>query len=146
MRIVPMKREGSVSCLANKFGAKTTITEDGMKFDSKKEYKRYCELMLLERAGKISGLERQPKFELIPTQYEESTEVYKSGAKKGQPKPGYVIERSCTYVGDFAYWQDGKYIVEDVKGYQDPRSAAYAKFVIKRKLMLWVHGIQVKEV
>ena len=49
-------------------------------------------------------------------------------------------------MGDFAYWQDGKYIVEDVKGYQQANSPAYAKFVIKRKLMLWVHGIQVKEV
>lgn len=136
-----------MSCLGtNKFGAKQIITEDGLKFDSKKEHKRYCELKLLERAGKISGLVRQPKFELIPTQKEDSTECYKRGPNKGQPKPGYVIEKACTYVGDFAYWQDGKYIVEDVKGYQDPRSAAYAKFVIKRKLMLWVHGIQVKEV
>lgn len=136
-----------MSCLGtNKFGAKQIIAADGTRFDSKKEYKRYCELKLLERAGKISVLELQPRFELIPTQREKSTEVYKSGPNKGQPKPGYVIEKACTYVGDFAYWQDGKYIVEDVKGYQDPRSAAYAKFVIKRKLMLWVHGIQVKEV
>lgn len=131
-----------MSCLGtNKFGAKQTITVDGLKFDSKKEHKRYCELKLLERAGKISGLVRQPKFELIPTQHEPDTIGPRGGVRHGA-----VLERSCTYVGDFAYWQDGKYIVEDVKGYQDPSSASYAKFVIKRKLMLWVHGIQVKEV
>lgn len=131
-----------MSCLGtNKFGAKQTITADGQKFDSKKEHKRYCELKLLERAGKISGLVRQPRFELIPTQYEPDTIGPRGGVRKGA-----VLERSCTYVGDFAYWQDGEYIVEDVKGYQQANSPAYAKFVIKRKLMLWVHGIQVKEV
>lgn len=41
---------------------------------------------------------------------------------------------------------DGKTVVEDVKGYRDPSSAAYAKFVIKRKLMLERYGIQIQEV
>ncbi len=142
MRMPFTKREGSVSCLAmNKFGARKVTAPDGQKFDSQKEYRRWCELRLLERAGKISGLERQPKFELIPTQREPDTIGPRGGVRQGA-----VLEKSCTYVGDFAYWQDGKYIVEDVKGYQNPTSAAYAKFVIKRKLMLWVHGIQVKEV
>lgn len=42
--------------------------------------------------------------------------------------------------------QDGRLVVEDVKGYRDPQSAGYAKFVIKRKLMLERYGIKVKEV
>lgn len=123
----------------NKFGAKKVTTPDGQKFDSIKERDRYVVLRLLERAGKITGLERQVKFELIPSQREESTEVYKAGPQKGLPKPGAVIEKPCTYVADFTYYQDGKYIVEDAKGC---KTEAYK---IKKKLMLKVHGIRIKE-
>lgn len=123
----------------NKFGAKKVTTPDGQKFDSIKERDRYVVLKLLERAGKITGLERQVKFELIPSQREESTEVYKAGPQTGLPKPGAVIEKPCTYVADFTYYQDGKYIVEDAKGC---KTEAYK---IKKKLMLNVHGIRIKE-
>ena len=128
----------------NKYGAKK-ITEPitGFVFDSKKEYNRWCNLRLLERAGKISDLKRQVTFELIPTQREESTEVYKAGPQKGLPKPGAVIEKAVDYVADFTYYQDGEYIVEDTKGYK--KGAAYQLFVIKRKMMLSVHGIRIKE-
>lgn len=125
--------------MANKFGAKKVTAPDGQKFDSIKERDRYVVLKLLERAGKITGLERQVKFELIPSQREESTEVYKAGPQKGLPKPGAVIEKPCTYVADFTYYQDGKYIVEDAKGC---KTEAYK---IKKKLMLNVHGIRIKE-
>lgn len=104
------------------------ITRDGETFDSVKEFNRFRELKLLERAGKITGLKRQVKFELIPSQRID----------------GKVVERACAYVSDFTYWQDGQLIVEDVKGYKE--STAYAVFVIKRKLMLHVHGIRIKEV
>ena len=128
----------------NKYGAKK-ITDPftGFVFDSKKEYNRWCNLRLLERAGKISDLKRQVTFELIPTQREESTEVYKAGPQKGLPKPGVIIEKAVDYVADFTYYQDGEYIVEDTKGYK--KGAAYQLFVIKRKMMLSVHGIRVKE-
>ena len=46
------------------------VEYDGISFDSKREAKRYAELKLLERAGKITDLQRQVKFELIPVQYE----------------------------------------------------------------------------
>lgn len=128
----------------NKYGAKK-ITEPitGFVFDSKKEYNRWCNLRLLERAGKISDLKRQVTFELIPVQREESTEVYKAGPQKGLPKPGAIIEKAVDYVADFTYYQDGEYIVEDTKGYK--KGAAYQLFVIKRKMMLSVHGIRIKE-
>lgn len=128
----------------NKYGAKK-ITDPftGFVFDSKKEYNRWCNLRLLERAGKISDLKRQVTFELIPTQREESTEVYKAGPQKGLPKPGAIIEKAVDYVADFTYYQDGEYIVEDTKGYK--KGAAYQLFVIKRKMMLSVHGIRIKE-
>ena len=122
----------------NKFGAKKVVTAEGT-FDSMAEYHRWCELRLLERAGKISGLRRQVSFQLIPPQRAESTEIYKGGPQRGLPKPGAVIEKACSYVADFVYQQDGKTIVEDTKGV---RTDAYK---IKRKLMLWVHGIKVIE-
>ena len=104
----------------NKYGAKKIKDPaTGFVFDSKAEFIRWCELRILERAGKISNLQRQVKYELIPKQ-------------KG--------ERACTYLADFVYKDsDGNTVVEDTKGV---RTDAYR---IKRKLMLWVHGIRIKE-
>lgn len=99
------------------------ITVDGQTFDSVKEYGRFRELSLLERAGAITELQRQVKFELIPSQ--------RIGGK--------VVERACGYVADFTYMENGKKVVEDVKGYKTP------EYKLKRKLMLWVHGIQIRE-
>lgn len=106
------------------------ITYNGITYDSKKEYLRHQELLLLEKAELISGLQRQVKYELIPTQRID----------------GKVVERPISYIADFVYRKDGGLVVEDVKGYRDPASAGYAKFVIKRKLMLWIHGIRITEV
>ena len=129
--------------MKNKYGNRK-IEYNGEKYDSVKEYRRHDELKLLERAGVISGLQRQVKFELVPKQCEESTEVYTKGKNKGLPKPGKQIESAVSYVADFVYQQDGKLCVEDVKGYKG--GAAYAIFTIKRKLMLHVHGIRIKEI
>lgn len=123
----------------NKYGARKMTAPDGQKFDSVKEYHRWGCLRLLERAGQIQDLKRQVKYELIPAQREESTEVYKAGPQKGLPKPGAVLEKPCTYVADFIYIENGQLVVEDVKGM---KTDAYK---IKKKLMLWVHGIRIKE-
>ena len=126
-----------------------TITIDGIEFQSIREGQRYSELKLMQRAGIISNLEIQKKYELIPAQYEtvETGEYYKQGKKKGQPKTKRVcIEQALSYVADFVYEENGNTIVEDSKGFRDPSSAPYAKFVIKRKLMLWIHGIKIREV
>ena len=105
--------------MRNKYGAKKITASDGQVFDSKKEFHRWCELKLLERAGKISGLCRQVSYELIPKQ---------DG------------ERACNYIADFVYFnEEGKQVVEDCKGY---RTDAYK---IKKKLMLLVHGIRIYE-
>lgn len=124
------------------------VTVDGMTFDSKKEYNRWCELCLLQRAGRISDLDRQVKFELIPAQYRtvETGEVYKNpvykkGILPGAPKTKKVcLEQACVYVADFVYREDGRQVVEDTKGVRT------ADYVIKRKLMLWLHGIKIREV
>ena len=114
----------------NKYHSKR-ITIDGEKFDSMKEYKRWCELKLMQKTGMIKNLKRQVKYILIPVQRDEH---------------GKCLERECAYFADFTYTKDGKLVVEDVKGYRDPNSAGYAKFVIKRKMMLYVHGIRIQEV
>ncbi len=124
----------------------TKVIMDGIQFDSQREAARYQQLKLLERAGRITDLQTQVKYVLIPTQRAASFEVYKSGPNKGRRKPGKVLECECSYIADFVYTQDGETVVEDVKGYRDPASAGYAKFVIKRKLMLERYGIRINEV
>ena len=123
----------------SKYGNRKTVV-DGIMFDSKKEANRFRELQLLEKAGKITALQRQVKYVLIPTQREFSNEIYKKGAHQGHFKPGKVLEKECSYIADFAYIQDGAYVVEDTKGV---RTEAYK---IKRKLMLERYGIQIQEV
>ena len=101
----------------------------GIKFASKREAARYVELLAMQRAGEIYGLDCHPSFELIPAQ------VAPSGSK----------ERRVTYVADFAYYRasDGQRVVEDVKS---PVTAKLPAYIIKRKLMLRVHGIEVVEI
>mgnify|MGYP003303535827 CR=1 FL=1 len=113
------------------------VTVGGEVFDSRKEYRRFCELSLLLRAGAITDLQRQVEFELIPTQREPDTVGVRGGVKRGK-----VIEQKCSYVADFVYHnaEDGKMVVEDTKGFKTK------DYIIKRKLMLWVHGIQIKEI
>ena len=117
------------------------ITVDGMTFDSQKEYRRWCELKLLERAGKISNLKRQIPFELIPAQYETVERYGRRGKRLADGTR--CVEKAITYVADFVYTQDGKKVVEDVKGYK--AGNAYCLYGIKRKLMLYVHGIKILE-
>jgi hypothetical protein len=122
----------------------TKVTVNGETYDSKREYERWCELRILERAGFITELKRQVEYELIPKQVEVCERYGKNGKRL---KDGVrVLEREVKYIADFEYIQNGKKVVEDAKGYRDPSSAAYAKFVIKRKLMLWLKGIRVVEV
>lgn len=117
----------------SKYGNKK-ITVDGVTYDSQKELNRYAELKLMERYGKISDLQRQVKFLLIPAQYEPDTVGKRGGVKRGK-----LIERECSYVADFVYTDNGKQVVEDTKGFRT------ADYKIKRKLMLSVHGIRIKE-
>jgi hypothetical protein len=74
----------------HKYGAQPTVY-DGIRFASKREAKRYLELKLMEKAGRISNLRRQVRYPL-------------------------VIE--TTYVADFVYDEKGEEIVEDVKGHR----------------------------
>lgn len=125
----------------SKYGAKK-ITRDGVTFDSLKEYRRFCELSLLEKSGDITELQRQVTFPLIPTQREEPCEVYKRGKNKGEPKPGKVLEKEVNYIADFVYRNSltGEIVVEDVKGFKTK------DYILKRKMMLYFHNIRIREV
>lgn len=125
----------------NKYRAKKIII-DGITFDSKKEANRYSELKLLERCGAISNLELQKVYELIPAHYEFYERYGKNGNRLKDGKR--CLERSCIYKADFVYIENGKTVVEDVKGYRG--GSAYEMFKIKRKLMLYIHGIKIKEI
>lgn len=113
------------------------VTVGGETFDSSEEYRRFCELKLLQRAGKITDLQRQVKYVLIPTQREPDTI-----GKRGGVKQGKIIEKECSYVADFVYRDlaTNQTIVEDTKGFKTK------EYIIKRKLMLWVHGIRIQEI
>lgn len=101
------------------------VMDAGRTFDSKAEHKRWQYLTMLEKAGEIKDLRCQVPFELIPAQ------VAPDGRKI----------RPTVYLADFVYQTaDGIEVVEDVKG------AATDVWKIKQKLMLWRHGIEVKEV
>lgn len=120
-----------------KYGNKK-IVADGITFDSKKEYQRYCELKLLEKAGVISDLRLQVPYELVPPQYEYYERYGKNGKRLKDGKR--TIEQSVVYKADFVYTENGETIVEDTKGFRT------LDYKIKRKLMLYVHGVRIREV
>lgn len=97
------------------------VKTDG--YASKKEATRASVLRLMQEAGQIRNLREQVEYELIPKQ---------DG------------ERACSYRADFVYeefasngWRE---VVEDTKGVKT------ADYIIKRKLMLFRHGIRIAEV
>ena len=106
----------------SKYKNKKVVYKD-MRFDSKKEYLRYIVLEEMQRKREIDGLQRQVPFVLVPS-FQLNNIKYK-GIK---------------YIADFVYKKDGKIVVEDVKGI---RTDVYK---IKKKLMAYIHKIEIKEV
>ena len=102
------------------------VNYNGMRFDSMKEYTRWRELELMQRAGEISELKRQVPYELIPAQYDHRT--------------GKLLERPVKYIADFVYLDEGFRVVEDTKGVRTK------EYIMKRKMMLYFHGIRIKEI
>lgn len=114
------------------------VIMDGQSFQSRKEARRYAELKMMQSAGFIHGLQRQKKYVLIPAQREPDTIGARGGKHKGQ-----LIEHEVAYYADFVYYdRDGREVVEDVKS-PATRTEVYK---VKRKLMLYVHGIRIIEV
>jgi hypothetical protein len=104
----------------NKYRNKKTVV-DNVTFDSMKEAARYQQLKLMVKGGYVKDLELQPSYPIFINK-----------------------RRICTYKADFKYqfkqgdeWQE---VIEDVKGMKTPT------YRLKKKLMLAVHGIEIKEV
>lgn len=112
--------------MPNKYGAQKTDFR-GRKFASEKEAERFAELRYMQMGKLIGGLQCQYKFILVPEQQDEN---------------GKVIERAVTYIADFVYTdlKTGELVVEDTKGVKTK------DYIIKRKLMLHVHKIRIREV
>jgi len=96
---------------------------DGTVLDSKREYVRYCELLLLQRAGEIASLTVHPRFPI---------EV--GGIPIMIKSKRYHKGRQLTYVADFTYrdTRDDCFVIEDVKMQSGHRTEVYK---IKRALM-----------
>jgi hypothetical protein len=116
------------------FNRKTVI--NGIVYDSKKEGRRHNELLILQKEGLITDLKTQVPFILIPCQREPSIIGKRGGVKKGK-----VLEREVKYIADFVYFDKdtNEIVVEDTKGFKTK------DYIIKRKLMLYIHGIKIRE-
>ena len=119
-------RKPSVKRIKNKYGNQQLIV-DGVKRDSLAESNRLEEIKILESSGYIKNLQYQVPFVLIASQDGE-----------------FRHERPVKYIADYVYdelQEDGSYkhIVEDCKGHKTK------DYIIKRKLMLYIHGVSIKE-
>ena len=108
--------------MKSKYGNKKTEA-GGFMFDSKAEAKRWAELSLMMKAGAISYLMLQPVYKLVSS-------VKFEGDKRAKP--------ALRYQADFAYVENGEPVIEDVKGVETD------VFRIKRHLMKWRYGIDVR--
>lgn len=113
------------------------IVVDGIRFDSQKEWTRYEELLRLRKAGEIDRIGVHKKYELQPT-----------------VKLNGKTYRSISYYADFVYYDltddkrhspdpNSRWVVEDVKS---PATRKNALYIIKKKMMAYVHGIEIKEI
>ena len=102
----------------SKFGNHPTEA-DGYRFDSKKEERRYQELKLLEKAGVITNLV--------------------ADKKKLRWKLEVNGVKICEYEADFSYFEDGKPVIEDAKGFRTP------EYKIKKRLMLACWSTEIRE-
>ena len=119
----------------NKYHAKK-VEFYGITFDSKKEGLYYLKLKDMERRGEITDLRIQVPYELLPAIYRDEVVHLKTKDKVVKK----LVQRAVTYVADFVYVQDGKEVVIDAKGMRLP------DYILKKKMMLALKGIEVIEV
>ena len=103
----------------NKYNARKVMV-DGHTFDSIKESQRYVQLKLMLRAGKITDLELQPRYDIDVNG-----------------------KRICFYKADFRYVENGKTVVEDVKSTMTAKLPVYR---LKKKLVKACHDVDIVEV
>jgi len=124
-----------------KYGNKKIDTPDG-RFDSRGEYRRWQDLKLLEKVGELFNLKRQVKYVIIPKQTGKSGKKYREATytadfvyeePQGMPDFPGAKNRLCTMHYEL--------VVEDFKS---PITAKEPSFVMKKKLMLERHGIEIR--
>lgn len=123
-----------------KYGNSKTVFK-GEEYDSKRERDRHIFLLNAEREGIISDLKRQVTFHLLPAQYETVQKQLKTKTKE----VSVCVERAVDYKADFTYMKDGQLVVEDVKACASSQ-VLDKTYILKRKMMLYFHGIRIKEV
>ena len=122
--------------MRSKYGNKKA-KHGGMIFDSRRERNRYIILSALQRAGEISDLRMQVTYELLPAIYEMEEKQLKTKVKKVQR----CAQRAVHYIADFVYKdKEGNEVVEDTKGMRTK------EYLLKKKMMRELLGIQIKEV
>lgn len=122
---IPQKGKSIVDKPRAKYGNQK-VEYQGQKYDSKKELNRSMELEKLQNLGLIKDLQKQVPFEL-------------------QPKFKFLGKtiRAINYVADFVYKENGELVVEDVKS---PITRKNPVYKLKKKMMMYIHGIEIKEV
>lgn len=124
-KIPPQPQKSFIGQSRSKYG-NTKVVVNGTKYDSKKEAKRSEELETQERLGLISNLEKQKKYVLQPSFKFKNHTI-----------------REISYIADFVYKEKGSVVVEDVKS---PITRKNPVYQIKKKMMMYIHGIEIKEV
>jgi hypothetical protein len=115
------------------------VERDGITFDSKKEGDAYAILKNFEDGGFIQSLELQPTYEIIP----KITEKYVKHLKTKDKVCERCVYRATTYTADFRFTHDGCVYVVDVKA--SPSMLPH-EYVLKKKLMRHLYGIDITEV
>lgn len=119
----------------NKYHA-SKVVFDGITFDSKKEGLHYLRLKQMQQEGKISDLRMQVPYELLPAIYREEVVHLKTKDKIVQK----LVQRAVVYVADFVYTEGGVEKVIDAKGMRLP------DYILKKKMMFALKGIEIIEV
>lgn len=107
------------------------VTIDGVRYDSKNEYRRWCFLKMMEQAGEISNLRYHVNFELIPAITREEV-VHSKTKDKVVTK---TVQRARYYEADFVYTvtKTGEEVVEDFKGQETDL------FIFKAALFFYIY-------
>lgn len=121
----------------NKYGNTKIVSENGDKWDSKREMKRWLVLKDAERSGLITDLRRQVRFELIPAIKRKGIVQLKTKTKEVEK----TEQQAITYTADFVYTKDGKTVVEDIK--PSPNTVP-KEFMLKAKLFFWKYGFKIR--
>ena len=113
---------------ANKYHAQV-CTVDGIRFDSRKEARRYERLKMLAAGGEIRELELQPEFPITVL------ELWRDG--------GHLV--ACgRFRADFRYVEtrSGEVVIEDTKS-GPTKTTAYR---LRKRLVEAIHGVTIREV